>query len=136
MMGSYAKGCRTLWEKEKLLVKRYVLQTHKNKSLFGKGLTNNKTLAWSKLQVFADDKSYVVKRMFSVVFDKVENILEIVLEKKNHRVTNIFLIVPIVLLTLKHKLHHLISHLIFLFKSMHPFYFQLIPAIFKVLMPF
>ena len=30
---------KTLWEKEKLLVKRLVLQTRNNQGLFGKGLT-------------------------------------------------------------------------------------------------
>ena len=49
MVESYPKGQKTLWEKEKLLVmsnfcfshsvfKRLILQTGKNKGLFGKGL--------------------------------------------------------------------------------------------------
>ena len=55
MAESSQKGWKTLWEKEKLHVlhnfsfshivfKRFVLQTHKNKGLFGKGLTHNHRL--------------------------------------------------------------------------------------------
>ena len=55
MADSSLKGKKTLWEKEKLLVKSnftfshsvfkgHALQTHKNKGLFGKGLTYVKSL--------------------------------------------------------------------------------------------
>ena len=53
MAESYQNGYKTMWEKEKLFVtnnfsfsrsvfKRVVLQTRKNKGLFGKGLTTLK----------------------------------------------------------------------------------------------
>ena len=66
MAESSPEGYKTLWEKEKLLVtsnfsfshsvfKRLVLQTHKNKGLFGKGLN--------------------VGKMAKFVFDRLESIV-------------------------------------------------------------
>ena len=76
MAGSYPKGQKT-WGKEKLLVtnifsfshsafQRLVLQSHKNKGLFGKelihfewmvnSLPNSKVVDTLKLKAFADDK--------------------------------------------------------------------------------
>ena len=61
------KGSKSLWEKEILLVMsnfsfsnsvflRLVLQTRKNRGLFGKGLTKDKVLYEIKLDPFPEDK--------------------------------------------------------------------------------
>ena len=66
MAESSQNRSKTLWEKEKVLImsnfsffysvhKRLVLQARKNQGLFGKGLTDDKILALSKLKAFADD---------------------------------------------------------------------------------
>ena len=68
MADSYITGLKTLREKEKLLVKshfsffhsvfkRLILQTRKNKGLFGKGLCPGDQ--WSNLKTFADYKMTV-----------------------------------------------------------------------------
>ena len=86
MAESFPKEQKTLWEKEKLLAtsnfsfsqcvfKRLVLQTHKNKGLFGKGLNLYQTttfLDMTKLKAFADQKLNVAEITISL-FDRVEN---------------------------------------------------------------
>ena len=99
MAESSLKGWKTLWEKEKLLVrsnssfshsvfKRRVLQTRKSQGLFGKGLKiypvltilrvnslpNDKVLDWSKLKAFADDKINVTVNS-KFFMGRVENIV-------------------------------------------------------------
>ena len=80
---------KTLWEKEKLLVtrnfsfshsvfKRLVLQTCKNQSLFGKGLTvlqTTKILGQSKMEVSTDDKINVSEKL-KFLSERVETLWE------------------------------------------------------------
>ena len=53
-------ACYTNFSFSLIVFKRLILQTHKNKGLFGKGLTPNQNLhkiyVWSKLKAFAEKK--------------------------------------------------------------------------------
>ena len=50
------------------------MQTPKNQGLFGKGLSNNRIIDWTKLETFADDILNEGELMISVWYRKENNV--------------------------------------------------------------